>query len=939
MALGWGALLSGRLDLMLGVLFLLATQATFFGPAKYGLLPEIVPAGELVRANGFVEMSTFVAIILGTALGSTLFAAWPDQLELIGLFLVALALAGLAVSLKVPHVPSSGARPALRLNPWGEISHGLRRLYSARVLWLTVLGITCFWLFAALLQMAILLFGKEVMGLDDLRVGLLGAFLALGVGTGSLIAGRLASHKLELGLVPLGAVGMGVGTLLLSGTASTYGLAAIVLVLLGLAGGCFIVPLQAFLQQQSPPQERGLLLATTNFLSMAAILVASGVLWALRDLLAFQADRIILLAGLVTLLGTGYALRLLPAVLLRLVCWMLTHSLYRIRVLGKAHIPLHGPALLVCNHVSYVDGLLVASCVPRLVRFLIYRPIYEARALHWLLRPMQAIPIAHGPESHTALAQARQALQQGHVVCIFAEGAISRTGNLLPFRRGFERIMEGLEVPVIPVHLDRLWGSIFSFQGGRFLWKWPKQWAYPVTVSFGAPLPATATACQVRQTIMELGSAAMGYRQRTTETLPRRFIATARRQWSAFCMADAMDVQLTYGQTLVRSLLLARWLRTRVPQAKLIGLLLPTSAMAAVLNLAVLLAGKVPVNLHVESDPAALPATLQQYGLTTVLTSRQLLPHLPLQGHPALLDVDAVMRQPTWLRQTGMGLLVRLLPTRLLQALCTPAEQHPDALATVVFSRGRTGKPRGVMLSHHNILANIEGLGQVFALRRRDRIMGVLSFHRAMGCTVTLWLPLIAGCGVVYQARATEARAVGEMVQRYQATLLVGTPALYALYLQDCPAPALASLRYAISGAEPLDPALALAFKAKYGVHLLEGYGCAEMASVISLNIGNVRYGKHHQTGWKPGSVGHPIPGVAVKVVDPATGQPLPCGAAGLLLVRGPHRMLGYLGQPQQTAQAMRQGWYITGDLATLDEDGFIWIVGHVPSSTPALVS
>jgi acyl-[acyl-carrier-protein]-phospholipid O-acyltransferase / long-chain-fatty-acid--[acyl-carrier-protein] ligase len=522
MGLGCGALLSGRLDCMLSVLFLLATQATFFGPAKYGLLPELLPTRDLVRANGLIEMSTFVAIILGTALGTAMFVAWHEHLEIIGICLIAIAVVGTGASLRVPYVPPSGARHTFHLNPWGEIRRGLRRLASESMLGLTVLGIAFFWLLAALLQMAVLLFGKEIMGLDDLHVGLLGTFLALGIGAGSLAVGRLSGQKVELGLVPLGALGMGTSTLLLSVSASSYALTAIALVVLGLAGGWFIVPLQAFLQYKSRGEERGLLLATANFLSMGAILVASGVLWACHDLLKFQADRIILLAGLGTLLGTVCVLRLLPAFVVRLVCWMLTHTLYRIRVVGGEHIPMQGPALLVCNHVSYVDGLLVGACVPRFVRFLVYRPIYEFKALRWLFRLMHAIPIAGGPEAPAALAQARQALQEGHVVCIFAEGAISRTGDLLPFKRGFERIVEGLEVPVIPVHLDRLWGSIFSFHGGRFLWKWPKQLPYPVTVSFAAPLPATATALQVRQVVMELGSAALAYRPGTTTTLPRR---------------------------------------------------------------------------------------------------------------------------------------------------------------------------------------------------------------------------------------------------------------------------------------------------------------------------------------------------------------------------------------------------------------------------------
>jgi acyl-[acyl-carrier-protein]-phospholipid O-acyltransferase/long-chain-fatty-acid--[acyl-carrier-protein] ligase len=522
MGLACAALLSSRLAYMLGVLFLLATQATFFGPAKYGLLPEILPARDLARANGLIEMSTFVAIILGTAVGTAMFVVWHEQLAIIGLCLIAVAVAGTAASFGVPSVPPSGARQAFRLNPWGEICRGLRRLAHERALGLTVLGIALFWLLAALMQMAVLLFGKEVMGLDDLRVGLLGTFLALGIGAGSLTAGRLAGQRVELGLVPLGALGMGISTLLLSVSAASYALTALVLVVLGFAGGWFIVPLQAFLQYRSRVKERGVLLATTNFLSMGAVLVASGVLWVSHDLLTLPADRIILFAGLGLLLGMVYVLRLLPAFVVRLVCWILTHTLYRIRVLGGEHIPRQGPALLVCNHVSYVDGLLVGACVPRFVRFLIYRPIYERKALRWLFRLMRAIPIASGSEAPAALAQARQSLQEGHVVCIFAEGGISRTGDVQPFKRGFEKIVEGLEVPIIPMHLDQLWGSVFSFQGGRVFWKWPKQLPYSVTVSFAAPLPATATAPQVRQVVMALGSAAMAYRCKTTTPLSRR---------------------------------------------------------------------------------------------------------------------------------------------------------------------------------------------------------------------------------------------------------------------------------------------------------------------------------------------------------------------------------------------------------------------------------
>ncbi|MBM3226691.1 MAG: MFS transporter, partial [Candidatus Tectomicrobia bacterium] len=591
MALGCGALLSRRLDALLLVLALLATQATFFGPARYGLLPEMLPAKALGHANGLVEMGNFVAIVLGAALGTGLFVLWHDHLALVGFCLLALAVAGTVASLRLPPVPPASSGQGWHFNPWSDIGHGLQRLWQERVLWLSVMGMTFFWCLAALLHMAVLLFGKESMGLDDLRVGLLSTFLALGMGAGSLIAGRLSGLKAELGLVPLGAFGMGLGMIGFALLASSYVLAALALVVLGLAGGWFIVPLQTFLQYKTRVEERGLFLATASFLSMAAVLGAAGLLWVSRDLLQWPVDRLILWTGVVTLLSTGYVLYLVPAFLMRLLCWMLTHTLYRIRVVGAEHIPTQGPALLVCNHVSYVDALLVAACVPRFIRFLIYRPIYEFRAMRWLFRLMQAIPVSGGPRAATALARARQSLHEGHVVCIFAEGAISRTGNLLPFKRGFERIVQGLEVPIIPLHLDRLWGSIFSFQGGRFLWKWPALTPYPVTVSLGAPLPSSATASQVRQVIMELGSAAMRYRASSQETLPRRFIRTAKRHWSAFCMADSTGAQLTYGEALIQSVHCARWLQKQAPQARLVAVLLPPSVAAALANLAVLLAG------------------------------------------------------------------------------------------------------------------------------------------------------------------------------------------------------------------------------------------------------------------------------------------------------------------------------------------------------------
>jgi acyl-[acyl-carrier-protein]-phospholipid O-acyltransferase/long-chain-fatty-acid--[acyl-carrier-protein] ligase len=624
--------------------------------------------------------------------------------------------------------------------------------------------------------------------------------------------------------------------------------------------------------------------------------------------------------------------RTLPALLIRFSLWLLTHTLYRIRVVGQEHVPARGPALLVCNHVSFVDGLLVGGCVQRCIRFLIYRPIYEHKALHWLLRHMQAIPVQSGNarEVVTSLARAQEALRQGHVVCIFAEGAISRTGNLLPFKRGFERITKGLEVPVIPVHLDRVWGSIFSFKDGRFFWKWPQRLPYPVTVSFGAPLPSTVTAQEVRQRIAELGSAAVEQRRTARDLLHLRFIATAKRHWLSFCITDSTGRELTYGKTLIGSLLLAHWLRQHRPHDAMVGLILPASVAGALANIATLLAGKVPVNLNFTAGREAMTSALQQCAIQTIVTSRAFLARARIAELEGMVCIEDVLRDMSALQKMWTALVALLVPTRLLQTLCNRQRLHPDALATVVFSSGSTGTPKGVMLSHHNVLSNIEAIQQVFAITRADCVMGVLPLFHSFGFTGTLWLPLVAGCGVAYHPNPLDAKTIGAMVHQHKATILISTPTFYAAYLRACAAAEFASLRYAIAGAEKLRPALAQAFKDKYGFDLLEGYGCTEMAPVVSVNVPDVEYGTYRQIGCKPGTVGHPLPGIGAKIVDRETGAPLPYGQEGLLLVQGPNRMLGYLGQPEKTAEVLRDGWYVTGDVAMIDTDGFIHITDRL---------
>jgi acyl-[acyl-carrier-protein]-phospholipid O-acyltransferase/long-chain-fatty-acid--[acyl-carrier-protein] ligase len=922
MGLGLAAFFTTRIELMFAVLFLMALHSTVFSPAKYGIVPELLPERDLSRANGLLEMSTFVAIVLGTSIGSVLFTAWKNEPWNMGLVMLGIAVAGFATSLRITRVRPSDVRAPFRINPFAEVMTGTRRLLRDRPLCLTVLGISYFWFLGALFQMDLLLFGNEVLKVSDLRIGLMVTCLAVGIGAGSLLAGKLSGDKVELGLVPLGSILMGFSCLALHAAQSSYEWSVFALAFLGLSSGLFIVPLNAYLQQRSESGEKGRMIATNNFYNTLGLLLASATLWSLHDGLGVSADKLVLWFGIATLAATVYITRLVPEFLVRFVLWMMTHTVFKIRIIGQENVPSRGPALLVSNHMSHVDGFLIGASIQRFVRFMVWKPFYEMKHLHWFFRLTKAIPVGTGgPRDVVASIQkAREEIQRGHAVCIFAEGAISRTGNLLPFKRGMERIAEGLDVPIIPVHLDRVWGSIFSFERGKFFWKWPKRAPYPVTISFGEPMPATSTAHDVRQAIAESGSDAVIYRKSRGDLLHLRFLRSARKNWSKFAMADSSGREFTYGQALTASFLLAAWARKQCGSEKMIGLVLPPSTGGALANIGVVMSGNVPVNLNFTAGREALASAVQQCGIRTVVTSRTFLTKVKLEaieGMVFLEDILAAAGRPAKLRAL---LAARFTPSRRLMAGASP-----DSLATVIFSSGSTGTPKGVMLSHYNIISNIEAMTQVFGVGSHDRIVGVLPFFHSFGFTVTLWLPMVNGCGAVYHPNPLDAKAVGELVAKYKGTFLLSTPTFSSSYVRKCTKEQFASLRFALAGAEKLRAGAARAFKEAFGLELLEGYGCTEMSPVVAVNVPNFQAARDTQIGNKPGTVGHPLPGVAIRIVDPETREPRQPNQEGLLLVKGPNRMLGYLG-----ASAPTDDWYTTGDIAAIDDEGFLRITDRL---------
>jgi acyl-[acyl-carrier-protein]-phospholipid O-acyltransferase / long-chain-fatty-acid--[acyl-carrier-protein] ligase len=623
---------------------------------------------------------------------------------------------------------------------------------------------------------------------------------------------------------------------------------------------------------------------------------------------------------------------------LRWIIWkladLLTRWIYRIRIAGHEHLPSSGGALLVSNHPSLVDPFVIGAATGRFVRFMMHERNYRRPILGTMARLVNAIPVS--PEQRPrdlirSLRAAADAIHQGELVCIFAEGQVTRTGQMLPFRRGFERIMKGLEAPVIPVGLDGLWGSRFSFAPRRSLRPWRRRLRRPVSVSYGQPLPPTATPAEVRQAVQELTSDAWHHRKEHLRPLHRAFVRSARRHPFRFAMGDQRAPRVTYLNALARAICLARRLHPHWRGQDKVGILLPPSVGGALVNLAALLMGKAPVNLNYTASAEAMASSLRQCGITTVLSSQAFLTELKLDLPFPALPLEEIEAHPRTHERCVALAMSCLLPIRWLErALGRTQATGMDDLATISFSSGSTGDPKGVPLSHFNLAANIAQLAQVFHLTARDRVLGTLPCFHSFGFTATLALTGTLGLGVVYHPTPLDAETVGRLVREYQLTFLATTPMFLERYLRNCPAEDFGSLRIVVAGAEKLSDRLANAFEDKFGIRPLEGYGCTECAPAVAVSTPDFRAAGFLQMGAKRGKIGHPLPGVCIRIVDPLTHTTLPVNHPGLLLVRGPNLMRGYLNAPAQTAEVLRDGWYITGDIATLDEDGFLQITDRL---------
>ena len=645
--------------------------------------------------------------------------------------------------------------------------------------------------------------------------------------------------------------------------------------------------------------------------------------------------QVFLVMGLITIPVILYSLSRLIRQMVRLLWEMALRVVYRVRVNGRENIPEEGGAIIVGNHTSWLDGVLMLVFVPRLPRIIAWAGNFGSWIMKWWANFCGVILVTGGPKSiRQGLESAKQSIRDGEVVALFPEGGISQECQIKTLKPGITKIIDkDNPVPIIPVYFDEIWGSIFSYSGGKSITKFPNSIRRPISIHIGNPIDNPDTMFNIRQSLQELSATTMDNYVGKFVPAASAFIRSCKKRKLRSKIADSTGSEETGGKLLTRTLVLRKLLRKIVlnPDETNVAVLIPPTVGGAIVNVALALDHRVAINLNYTLSNDLINHCIKEAGIKTVLTTRKVAEKFDFDFDCKVFYLDDLKDKVTVADKAIGALQSFVVPAFVLERMLGLNKIQIDDTLTIVFTSGSTGVPKGVMLTQRNIMSNVNGIEKVAALVPKDTLIGVLPFFHSMGYTVTLWVPMTTSIRGVYHFNPLDSKVVGKLTEKYSGTVNVATPTFLRSYMRRCTPEQFKSLDMVIAGAERLPPELCEEFEQKFGVRPVEGYGTTELSPVAAVNIPYSRQsGKDFQIDAKEGTVGRPMPNVAAKITDLDTGEKLGPNASGMLWITGPNVMKGYLNRPDATAEVLIDGWYKTGDVALIDENGFIKITGRM---------
>ena len=629
-----------------------------------------------------------------------------------------------------------------------------------------------------------------------------------------------------------------------------------------------------------------------------------------------------------------------PSLVLRTIGWILSSTLYRLQIDNVENYPDTGPALLIANHISFLDFLFILCLKPRKVTFLVDHTFYRFPGLNLFFRWSKALEVperASAGKMRALFSEVREILENDGVVCVFPEGEISPNGTIRAFRSICSEMLPNEEVPAIPVRLGLHWGSLLTIYHGKLRFIRPRLFPIPGTIILGKPIPHQWSGFRVWQKISELGAEAEMKPARGEKTIHYRYLKRALQHPFA---STYKDVEAPKGESnfkvILTSVILSKKLRkifaSRGDDGKFVGVLLPNRVISIEILYAALFADRTPAVLNYTVGEAAMDIMCKKAKLKTIITSRLFLAKLKKEPNEKMIFLEDIPKSITKADKIRAMLQVILTPHQLLIRMLSPKYgmnlQNP---AVLLFSSGSTGDPKGVLLSHHNLTANIWSFWrQLDWCYGTERIMGNLPLFHAFGLTVGFTFPGITGTMVTLMPNPLDGAAVCNTVRKDKVTMLISTPTFLLNYMRHYKDGDFATLRMMVTGAEKLQKKLYDDFKEKTGISIIEGYGCTEMSPIVSFNIPK-NFLDISKASGPFGSIGIAMPGIASRIVDVDTGELLPAGKEGILQLKSASVMMGYLGDPENTAKVITpDGWYNTNDVASMDRDGYIRITGRL---------
>ena len=904
--------ISSNLWLLLIGLFLMMTRSCFFFPVKNGLLPEILESQYLSIANSVLWMSVFIAAIIGALAGGIIFQWCADKHWLAGIILIVVAGLGYWISHYIPDIRPDSVEitvSKIRKNPFIEIWNNFGVLYRRKALFIAILGIGWFWFFGALLQTIIPVYGRDILMVDETWTSFLQGFIALGIASGCALAGWMSKDAYEPGLVPFGALGIAVGSLWASFSTS-YASTAFALTFTGASAGVFIIPIYTFLHQRAKGGERGRIFAIANYVDTIGMLLASGVYWIFSaGLFVFSEKTILLVFGVCTLLITGYALKTLPIFFFRVVNFVLTRCLYKIKVEGLENVPEKGGVILVPNHVSYVDGLLIwSACRKRNIMFMIYHAAYNLKVFKWLFDLLQYIPVYEGKRVNETFDIATKRLKKGGTICIFPEGELTRTGNMNPFRRGVEKLISSVanhtNVTVVPVYIDQIWGSIFTYEGGKFFFKMPHEIPSQIKITFGPPLAATSTKEEMHQAVSKLGyESAIAKDSIDASTLASELCSVAQKNWFAKMFVTPQSSSKTYGSLFSSALSMAfRYKQTLAKHSKIAIISSKPSYESLIVHIALTLLGKTIVSSSVSNLTQMKEATQFTFAFSET----------PLKDCTHDTFFTATAQSKTILRFISSTVLMMMLPNSWICKMLSSFGHQP--VASILYDEQ---SKKMIELSHKNIISHARSLSQLFFMDRSDWILSSEPSHTLVGHIGHIWYPLLNVVGIAATDVPPEKlsmQTLTHMINQYKITVLLNNKAFYTPLLES--KANFKSIRFAVSLLNSTDIS-SYAEHSEIQLPLYEGLSVPGAPLCVTINHPNYKSKKLVQLGNKEGSIGKALPGTFVQVLD-SSKQSLPHQKSGELCIKGANI---------STTLKNKDEWLHSGLKALIDEDGFIFLV------------